>query len=213
MTLRSSLVALALVLFAAAGCGGDDDGSGGSTSTGGSGGATGGSGGAAGGSGGVAGGGGGTGGSAGSATGGAAGSGTGGSAGAACNTLANIGTEVAETAGTGTAPTPTGGAMPPDGKYVLTKLDVYPGSAATSTKHKITSELTGTTVQNVVESTGLPIRRDTWTIALSGTSFDVTVTCPSNVPTFSSGYSSTATEFKQILTSGATTQVLTFTKQ
>ncbi|MBK8995044.1 MAG: hypothetical protein IPM35_04735 [Myxococcales bacterium] len=211
MTLRSSLVALALVLFAASGCGGDDDGSGGSTSTGGSGGATGGSGGAAGGTGGSAGS--ATGGSAGSATGGAAGSGTGGAAGAACNTLVNIGTEVAETAGTGTAPTPAGGPTPPDGKYVLTKLEVYPGSAATSTKHKITTELTGTTAQNVVESTGLPIRRDTWTVTLSGTSFDVTVTCPSNGLTFSSGYSSTTTEFKQFVTAGATTQVLTFTKQ
>ena len=207
MTLRSSLVALALVLFAAPGCGGDDDGGGGSTSTGGSGGATGGSGGATGGSGGA------TGGSAGSSTGGAAGSGTGGSAGAACNTLVNIGTEVAETPGTGTAPTPTGGPTPADGKYVLTKMEVYPGSAATSAKHKITTELTGTTVQNVVESTGSPIRRDTWKIALSGTSFDVTVTCPSNVPSFSSGYSSTTTEFKQILTVGSTTAVLTFTKQ
>ncbi len=64
MTVRISLVALALVLFAAAGCGDDSDGSGGSTSTGGSGGATGGSGGA-------------TGGAAGSATGGSAGSATG----------------------------------------------------------------------------------------------------------------------------------------
>ena len=125
----------------------------------------------------------------------------------------NIGTEIAETAGTGTAPTPAGGPMPSDGKYVLTKLEVYPGSAAGSAKHKITTELTGTTVQNVVESTGLPIRRDTWTVALSGTSFDVTVTCPSNVPSFSSGYSSTTTEFKQILSLGPNTQVLTFTKQ
>ncbi len=125
----------------------------------------------------------------------------------------NIGTEVAETPGTGTAPAPAGGPTPPDGKYVLTKLEVYPGSAATSTKHKLTTELTGTTVQNVVESTGLPIRRDTWTFALSGTSFDVTVTCPSNGLTFSSGYSSTTTEFKQFLTAGAVTQVLTFTKQ
>ncbi len=207
MTLRSSLVALALVLFAAAGCGGDDDGGGGSTSTGGSGGATGGSGGATGGSGGA------TGGSAGSSTGSAAGSGTGGSAGAACNTLVNIGTEVAETPGTGTAPTPTGGPMPPDGKYVLTKMEVYPGSAATSAKHKITTELKGTTAQIVDESTGLPIRRHNWTFALSATSFDVTVTCPSNIPSFSSGYSSTATEIKQILTVGSTTGVLTFTKQ
>ena len=208
MTVRSSLVALALVLFAAAGCGDDDDGGGGSTSTGGSGGATGGSGGATGGAAGSA-----TGGSAGSATEGAAGSGTGGAAGAGCNTLVNIGTEVAETAGTGTAPTPAGGPTPPDGKYVLTKLEVYPGSAATSSKHKITTELTGTTAQNLVESTGLPIRRDTWTVTLSGTTADVTVTCPSNVPSFSFGYSSTTTEFKQILTAGAVTQVLTFTKQ
>jgi len=208
MTLRSSLVALALVLFAAAGCGDDDDGGGGSTSTGGSGGATGGSGGATGGSAGSA-----TGGSAGSATGGAAGSGTGGAAGAACNTLVNIGTEVAETPGTGTAPTPTGGPMPPDGKYVLTKMEVYPGSAATSAKHKLTTELTGTTAQVVDESTGMPIRRETWAVALSGTSFNVTVTCPSSGPSFSSGYSATATEFKQFLTAGATTVVGTFTKQ
>jgi hypothetical protein len=208
MTLRSSLVALALVLSAAAGCGNDDDGGGGSTSTGGTAGASGGSGGATGGAAGAA-----TGGAAGAATGGAAGSGTGGSAGAACNTLVNIGTEVAETPGTGTAPTPTGGPTPADGTYVLTKLEVYPGSAATSAKHKITTEMTGTTAQNLVESTGLPIRRDTWTVALSGTTADVTVTCPSNGMTFSFGYSSTTTEFKQLLTSGATTQVLTFTKQ
>ncbi|MCK6533546.1 MAG: hypothetical protein L6Q84_11300 [Polyangiaceae bacterium] len=208
--LRSSFLALALVVFASAGCGGDDDGGGGSTSTGGSGGATGGSGGATGGS---AGSGGATGGSAGAGTGGAAGSGTGGSAGAACNTLVNVGTEVAETAGTGTAPAPTGGPMPQDGKYVLTKLEVYPGSAAGSAKHKITTELKGTTAQNVVESTGAPIRRDTWTVALSGTSFDVTVTCPSNVPSFSSGYSSTTTELKQFMILGPTTHVLTFTKQ
>jgi len=124
----------------------------------------------------------------------------------------NIGTEVAETAGTGTAPTPTGGTVV-DGKYALTKVEVYPGSAATSVKHKLTFEQTGTTVQVVGETTGTPIRRETWTVAPSGTSFTATVTCPSNGWTASFGYSATATEFKQFITSGATTQVGTFTKQ
>jgi hypothetical protein len=245
-TLQSSVLLLAITLCACGSSSGGGGGAGGGAATGGAGGgkaATGGAGGGSAAAGGAGGGGGvsglggaaggkgaaGAGGSAGNAgaggaaSGGAAGSAAGGAVGtAACNALTSTGWNPAgvhKMAAAGTPPTAAGQPIA-DGRYILTREDVYPPDAADTVPVGATIVISGNQEQYFMdyESTGIAVYIN-YSLSAAGTTLTSTVTCassnynglsPATVGSVSTlSYTATATTL--LLFNGNLVQ--TFTKQ
>jgi len=134
-------------------------------------------------------------------------------AGAACNAIVNIGTDKPIVA-TGTAlPTGTGGTIV-DGRYVLTDVSSYTGSALTGITLKQTLELCAGVGQFVDDQPGKPTAHKSFTLAPVGTAPNVTTTCSTEVPDTNIPYSSyTATPTTLTFYSTAFVFSVTYTKQ
>jgi hypothetical protein len=107
-----------------------------------------------------------------------------------CNTLVADGPAVAPTAAAETPPSPSGGAVS-DGTYALTALKVFTTQPipAMGTASGI-FQIMGSTLQAVQILNGQE-KHTTSTVAISGTSFTLTDTCPA--PSSPTSYPFTAT--------------------
>lgn len=134
----------------------------------------------------------------------------------ACNMLANSAQVITTRQVSQDPPMPQGGTMV-DGTYAMTDVSIYTGPSGPSGPSgttQTTIQVTGNTIQ--VVSTGQPTTRSV-TLAISGTGFTATDTCPDSNVTQGS-FTATPTTILIFLPggtddAGARTVVETFTKQ
>jgi energy-converting hydrogenase Eha subunit B len=134
---------------------------------------------------------------------------------AGCVALVNEAPLVQQVNASGEPPTPTGGTIT-DGTYFLTAAAVYGADAAVGPTGASYQDMTvlsgGGTTYALVSGVGNDAQFSNGTVATIGTGIAITQTCPSNMVYPYPRYSVAGTTIT-LFSSGATTTVLTYSKQ